>query len=203
MEGEDPPIEPTNEDLPKKVYKTVCDENGFVCSQMKPMHDREYLVTLSIMYCTTHLIYFLQTSRIGGLAASSDHICSSDTPPPSSTTERIPPSSQQKPPSWISNPSTFLSTRRKQNSPHYLTTPTPLPTPSHGTRAVTPQTQHTTATQVQFPIKFSSISHVVLPVLYVLVGWLPYYHSENRCMYNHSLHYTCDWEQGRNYYSLD
>ena len=36
MDGEDPLVDPTNEDPPKKVYKPVCDEDGFVCSRIKP-----------------------------------------------------------------------------------------------------------------------------------------------------------------------
>ena len=37
MDGEDPVVDPTNEDLPKKVYKPVYDEEGFVCSRIKPI----------------------------------------------------------------------------------------------------------------------------------------------------------------------
>ena len=38
MDGEDPLINTTNDDLPKKVYmyKPVYDEDGFVCSRIKP-----------------------------------------------------------------------------------------------------------------------------------------------------------------------
>ena len=36
LDGEDPLVNTANEEAPKKVYKPVCDENGFVCSRVKP-----------------------------------------------------------------------------------------------------------------------------------------------------------------------
>ena len=36
VDGEDPLINGANEDAPKKVYKPVCTEDGFVCSRIKP-----------------------------------------------------------------------------------------------------------------------------------------------------------------------
>ena len=36
LDGEDPLVDGSNEDVPKKVYKPVCDEDGFVCSRIKP-----------------------------------------------------------------------------------------------------------------------------------------------------------------------
>ncbi|CAI8012351.1 Nibrin [Geodia barretti] len=51
LDGEDPLVNTANEEAPKKVYKPVCDENGFVCSRVKPR---------------------VQTSRAGRLAAFAD-----------------------------------------------------------------------------------------------------------------------------------
>ena len=36
LDVEDPLVDDSNEDAPKKVYKPVCDEDGFVCSRIKP-----------------------------------------------------------------------------------------------------------------------------------------------------------------------
>ena len=36
LDGEDPLVSGANEEAPKRVYKPVCDEDGFVCSRIKP-----------------------------------------------------------------------------------------------------------------------------------------------------------------------
>ena len=36
LDEEDPLVNAANEEAPKKIYKPVCDENGFVCSRIRP-----------------------------------------------------------------------------------------------------------------------------------------------------------------------